>query len=161
MRISLLLGHCAVVVPSIVYGDPVPTARFIGSWKLISYELSLPSGVVMTPFGDHPIGRLIYQKNGEMSAQLMRPAPSPFADSDALKATGEESDRAWRNYIGYWGKFTVDSRAREVVHQVEGSWFPNWIGQDQIRSFRFEQNRLVLEADSPAWHATLIWEKIR
>lgn len=140
--------------------DSSPTAQFIGSWELISYQLSLPSGAVLEPFSDHPVGRILYQKNGEMSAQLMRPASSPFTSPDPLQATPEESDRAWRNYIGYWGKFRVDSEARTVVHYIEGGWFPNWIGQEQIRSFRFDRDRLVLEADSPAWHAKLVWRKI-
>jgi hypothetical protein len=95
-----------------------------------------------------------------MSAQFMRPAPAPFASTDPLEARPEEADRAWRGYIGYWGTFTVDPKARVVVHQIEGGWFPNWIGQKQIRSFRFSGDRLILEADSPAWHATLIWRRI-
>ncbi len=102
----------------------------------------------------------MYQGNGEMSAQLMRTAPPHVASPDPFKATAEESDRAWRNYIGYWGKYRVDSEARTVVRHIEGGWFPNWIGQEQIRSFRFDRDRLVLEADSPAGHATLVWQKI-
>jgi hypothetical protein len=134
--------------------------RFIGSWELISCQLRLPSGAVLEPFGDRPIGRILYLPNGEMSAQLMRPAPSHFASPDPLEATAKESDRAWRNYIGYWGKYRVNSEARTIVHHIEGGWFPNWIGQEQIRSFRFDHDRLVLEADSPAGYATLVWRKL-
>jgi hypothetical protein len=139
---------------------PDSSARFIGSWELVSYELRLASGAVLKPFGDHPTGRILYQENGQMSAQLMRPAPAPFASTDWLQARTEEADRAWRGYIGYWGTFTVDPKARVVAHHIEGGWFPNWVGQRQIRSFRFSGNQLTLEADSPAWHATLIWRKI-
>jgi hypothetical protein len=133
---------------------------FIGSWTLISFELRLSSGEVVRPYGEHPIGRILYTKNGEMSAQLMRAGPSPFADPDPLNATTEETDRAWRDYIGYWGKFTVDTSAHTVVHHIEGASFPNWIRQNQIRTFRFERDHLILEADSPAWHAVLIWRKV-
>lgn len=136
------------------------SSRFIGSWELVSYELRLASGTMLKPFGDHPIGRILYQKNGQMSAQLMRPAPTPFASTDPLQARPDEADRAWRDYIGYWGTFTVDPKARVVVHHIEGCWFPNWIGQKQIRSFRFSGDQLTLEADSPAWRATLIWRRI-
>ena len=128
--------------------------------ELISYQLRLPSGTVLEPFGDHPAGRILYEPNGERSAQFMRPVPSHFASPDPLKATAEESDRAWRNYIGYWGKYGVDSEARAVVHHIESGWFPNWIGQNKIRSFRFDRDRLVLDAESPAGHATLVWRKL-
>jgi hypothetical protein len=160
MRTFLRMWVCLVVAAIGQGADSAATAQFIGSWALISYELRLASGAVLKPFGDHPVGRILYQKNGEMSAQLMRPAPSPFANPDPLKATAEESDRAWRSYIGYWGKFRVDSETRTVVHHIEGGWFPNWIGQEQIRSFRFKRDSLILEADSPAWHATLVWRRI-
>lgn len=116
---------------------------------------------MLKPFGEAPIGRILYQGNGQMSAQLMPPGPASFDSSDPLKATTNEAMTAWRNYIGYWGTYTVDTKAGAVTHHIECSWFPNWIGQKQVRSFRFIENRrLVLEADSPAWHATLLWQKI-
>jgi hypothetical protein len=155
----LALGVCLAVV-GLACADSAIAAKFIGSWTLVSYELRLTSGVVTKPFGDHPIGRIIYQKSGQMSAQLMHPASGPFANTDPLKATNDETDRAWRNYIGYWGTFSVDPNGGTVIHRIEGGWFPNWIGQKQIRSFRFERDRLILEADSPAWHATLIWQRV-
>jgi hypothetical protein len=135
-------------------------ARFIGAWSLTSYELRLASGIVSKPFGDRPIGRILYLKSGQMSAQLMRPAPALFASADPDEAEAEEADQAWRNYVGYWGTFTVDAKAGVVTHHVEGSWFPNWIGTKQLRSFRFEGVQLILEADSPDWHATLTWRRI-
>jgi len=135
-------------------------ARFIGAWSLTSYELRLVAGTVSKPFGDHPIGRILYLKNGQMSAQLMSPEPVLFENADALEVSVEEADRAWRNYAGYWGTFTVDPEAEVVIHHIEGAWFPNWIGQKQIRSFRFSGDQLILEADSPAWHATLSWRRI-
>jgi hypothetical protein len=134
--------------------------RFFGSWKLISYELTLTSGSTLNPFGDHPTGLILYQKDGHMSAQLMLPGPIPFASSDPLSATKGETDRAWRNYIGYWGTFSVDTKKRIVTHHIEGGWFPNWIGKNQVRSFRFSEGQLILETDSPAWHAKLAWQKI-
>ena len=160
MRASLFLCFWLAFVHIGEAAADAVRARFIGTWSLTSYELRLASGVVEKPFGDHPVGRILYQKNGAMSAQLMRPAPSPFANPDPLQARPEESTLAWRNYIGYWGTFRVDAKARLVVHDIEGGWFPNWVGQKQVRSFRFDRDRLILEADSPAWHATLIWRRL-
>ena len=158
--ISRALLYLAILAISQGADSPADT-RFVGAWKMISYELSLASGNVLKPFGEAPIGRILYQANGQMSAQLMRPKTASFDSSDPLKATTDEAVTAWRNYIGYWGTYTVDKKAGVVTHHIEGSWFPNWIGQKQIRSFRFIENRrLMLEADSPAWHATLIWQRI-
>lgn len=135
-------------------------APFLGAWTLLSYELRLPSGAVLQPMGDRPIGRILYQSNGQMSAQVMNPATARFGYADPDAAAPHEADRAWRDYAGYWGTFTVDPAAGVVVHRVEGAWFPNWKGQEQVRSYRFSGNRLILEADSPEWHATLVWERL-
>jgi hypothetical protein len=89
----------------------------------------------------------------------MNPGSAAFSSGDPLGASAEETDRSWRNYIGYWGTFDVDAKAGTVTHTVEGGWFPNWIGQKQVRAYRFSGKRLTLEGDSPAWHATLVWER--
>jgi len=141
-------------------GKPEDSAPFIGAWTLISYELLLPSGVVEKPMGDRPLGRILYLENGQMSAQVAASGLDPLADADPREATPEEAGRAWRNYVGYWGTFTVDAEAGVVIHAVEGAWFPNWIGQRQVRQYHFSGNTLTLEADSPAWHARLIWRRI-
>src|ERR1700761_8340275 len=70
----------------------------VGAWSLSSYELRLkPSGTITTPFGPHPVGRILYEANGQMSAQLMRPEMTTFASDDPLRATDNEAAAAWRN----------------------------------------------------------------
>jgi hypothetical protein len=133
--------------------------RFIGAWALSSCEYRLRTGEVLKPFGDHPAGRIIYTANGQMSAQLMDPASAIFASADTLQATSEEVDGAWHKYVGYWGTYTVDREASAVTHHVEGAWFPNWTGTDQVRSFLFEGDRLTLSADTAELVATLVWRR--
>ena len=40
-------------------------SRFVGTFKLISFELHLSDGTVMEPYGDNPMGMAMYDKNGE------------------------------------------------------------------------------------------------
>jgi hypothetical protein len=94
-----------------------------------------------------------------MSAQVMASAAAPLASADPREATAVEAAGAWNKYVGYWGTFTVDAEAGVVTHAVEGAWFPNWIGQNQLRRYRFSNDTLALEAESPSWHATLIWQR--
>jgi hypothetical protein len=95
-----------------------------------------------------------------MSAQVMGSEIDLLANPDPEDATADEADRAWRNYLGYWGTYTVDAAAGVVIHTVEGAWFPNWVGQKQIRRYKLNGDHLTLEADSPTWHATLIWRRV-
>ena len=135
----------------------------VGAWSLSTYELRLkPSGTVTTPFGLHPAGRILYEASGQMSAQLMRPEMTAFASDDPLRATDEEAALAWRNYIGYWGTYTIDAKAGIITHHIEGAWLPNWAGQNQTRAFQLSGDSLSLDADSPAWQcAHLTWKRIR
>jgi hypothetical protein len=110
------------------------------------------SGAVEQPMGNRSFGRILYLKNGQMSAQVMGSAIHLLANADPDEATPDEASRAWRNYVGYWGTYHVDLVAGLVIHSVEGAWFPNWVGQKQVRQYRFAGDRLTLEADSPAWH---------
>ncbi len=136
------------------------SARLVGAWTLVSYELLLPSGVVEKPMGDRPLGRIMYLATGQMAVQVTASGLDPLANDDSREATTEEAARAWHNYVGYWGTFTVDAEAGVVIHAIEGAWFPNWIGRKQVRQYRFSADTLTLEADSPYWHAKLIWRRI-
>lgn len=135
--------------------------QFVGSWGLISFEHALPSGEVQRLFGDSPLGLLIYQADGHMSTHLSDGESSRFASEDLLQASSDEASGAFRKYIGYWGTFEVSAEKGVVVHRVKGSSFPNWIGTEQVRHFRFDEpNRLTLEAQVPSGHSTLIWQRI-
>ncbi len=164
MNSSLAWLTLALLAPGKVKQTQTTQDRtlIVGAWSLSSYELRLkPSGTITTPLGPHPVGRIIYEANGQMSAQLMRPGMMAFASNDPLRASDEEAALAWRNYIGYWGTYTIDARAGIITHHIEGAWLTNWVGQNQARAFQLSGDSLSLDADSAAWHAHLTWKRIR
>ena len=134
--------------------------RFVGHWRLISYEQRSTSGEVTEPLGKDPIGRISYDTDGHMSAQLMRRDRSRFANSDPRKGTDAEIRDAFTGYSAYYGSYSVDEKSGTVTHHVEGAWFPNWIGTKQVRRYEFSGNRLILRADLPAGPGVLVWERI-
>jgi hypothetical protein len=94
-----------------------------------------------------------------MSAQLIRPGSSAFQAGNAQQATDEEKLAAYANFAGYYGSFRIDAEAGAVIHEVEGSSFPNLIGTDQVRYYHIDGDRLDLEADSPPGRSYLSWQK--
>ena len=46
--------------------------RMVGAWRLVSYETDEQEGKRGKPYGD-AVGRLVYDDNGNMSGQVMRP----------------------------------------------------------------------------------------
>jgi hypothetical protein len=75
----------------------------------------------------------------------MRPEMTAFASDDPLRATDKEAASAWRNYIGYWGTYTMNVRAGTITHHIEGGWLPNWVGQNQTRAFQLSGDSLSLD----------------
>jgi hypothetical protein len=125
---------------------------FVGAWKLIA-QVESRDGHESFPRGEHPTGLLIYLADGTMSVQLMRTDRGIFTDLGSLQTALEE-------YLGYYGRYTVDEAAGVVVHHVEGSSYPRWIGTDQVRRYHFEDNRLILSAEGQGVRRVLTWVRV-
>jgi hypothetical protein len=108
---------------------------------------------LVTPldYGPEPVGILIYDKTGHMSAHAMRRGRPRFESDDVHRATPEQAKAAFVGYNGYFGTYEVDQRATVVIHHVQGSSIPNWEGTEQRRHFILSGDKLILEP--PAFQA--------
>ncbi len=114
----------------------------VGAWKLVSFEMRDDEGQITFPLGRDVRGYIIYTENGYISVSLMSADRQPFARGDMLAGTMEEKERAADTYISYCG--TYELRENTVVHHVEVSFFPNWIGTDIVRQAELSGDRLSL-----------------
>ena len=80
---------------------------------------------------------------------------------DGRQATPDQKASAWSSYFGYFGSYTVDECANAVIHHVEGSWFPNLVGEDQKRYYRLDREQLLLDATTPWGQVRIVGAKIR
>ena len=115
----------------------------------------MPDGASRLPLGADPLGQLTYDGDGRMAVQFGRRGRAPFASAEMRGGTAEEMKAAFHGYVAYFGTYTVDEAAGTVTHAVEGSLFPNWEGQEQVRRYRLEGNRLTLTTPPVAgrgWH---------
>jgi hypothetical protein len=117
---------------------------FVGTWRLVSAEYRSDEDEVHYLLGSQPIGQLMYDERGYMSAQLLDTDRPAFASNDWLKGTPEEVKTAFEGHRAYFGTYEVDEEARKVTHHVLGSSFPNWIGVDNVRYYELAGNRLIL-----------------
>jgi hypothetical protein len=83
-------------------------------------------------------------EGGYMSGELMPSERSYFASEDPFKGTPAEFKETFDRFIGYYGKYEIDSEKSTVKHYVEGSMFPSWEGQVQERFFELSDNLLTL-----------------
>jgi Lipocalin-like domain len=140
--------------------------QLVGAWALSSFvERDIETGVENRPFGERPLGLILYTPDGYMSAQLQRPDRHAFADGDVLRATSEEYAAAGSSYVAYSGRFYVDEAKRSLSHEMAVSFFPNWLGQRQVRLVEVDGKRLQLSTDGPQRFngvlktATLTWRR--
>ena len=133
----------------------------IGVWKLRSCLRTFKDGRTEHPFGENPVGRLEYDRAGRMSALLMRPGRRSTlpAGTELDKASSEELRNAVTGFVAYFGTFEVEEGTQTVIHHVEASLFPSWVGTDLKRRFRFDSGRLILTSPAPDRSDEVIWER--
>ena len=137
----------------------------LGTWRLVSFEARDSKGQLQFPLGEHASGLLMYDAGGNMSAHVMNNDRPLFATNDPDRGTDAEVRAAFDGYASYFGTYTIDQARQTVTHHVRGAWYPNWIGNDQIRYFKFDGSRLVLStpplvSDDQSLEYVAIWERI-
>lgn len=140
-------------------------SSLLGTWRLVSYEARDSKGAYHYPLGERVSGLLVYDAGGNMSAHVMRTDRPLFAADDAARGTDSEVRAAFEGHDAYFGTYTIDQATQTVTHYVVGASYPNWIGSDQLRHFKFDGSRLLLSTpsivfDGQSLEYTLIWERI-
>ena len=137
----------------------------LGTWRLVSFEARDSKGQLQYPLGERVSGMLMYDAGGNMSAHVMRNDRPLFAANDPGFGTDAEVRAAFDGHAPYFGTYTLDQATQTVIHHVRGAWYPNWIGNDQLRRFTFDGSRLVLStpslvSDGQSLEYVLTWERI-
>jgi hypothetical protein len=131
----------------------------LGAWRLVSWYEVKADGEKVYPLGREAQGQIMYSDDGHVSAQLVRKDLAPFGSPDWREATEGERAAAWLDYFGYFGTFSIDEARQAVVHHVEGSWFPNLVGSEQVRLFRLDGDELILDAATDWGQVVIIWRR--
>jgi hypothetical protein len=135
----------------------------VGAWRLVSWENQAADGQVTYPMGADALGYVLYTADGRFSVTISRAGRTGFAAGDLLSGTAEEQARAVEGFVAYAGRYSFDGN--HVVHHVDLSLFPNWVGTDQERWVELAGDRLTLSA-SPLLLAgkqqvpRLVWERV-
>jgi len=133
---------------------------FIGTWKLVSVETRKEDGEVHRR-GER-VGYLLYNDEGYMSVAFMKGDRPEFASGDIRGGTVEEKAAAVEGYVSYCGRYEV--KGDKVIHRIEVSLFPNWVGVRQERMYELDGDRLTLSTPlmlvgGRRLSTHLIWER--
>ncbi|HXU09206.1 MAG TPA: lipocalin-like domain-containing protein [Blastocatellia bacterium] len=131
--------------------------RFLGAWRLVSFEEETSDGEIVYPYGESAVGLLIYESSGRMSVQIMRRDREPFPSNDWREVPAEEIKSAVEGFTAFFGSYEVDADNKTVIHRVEGHVLPGSVGKMLRREFEFAGDFLILK---PSPNRRVIWERV-
>lgn len=139
LLLSVFLATSVALATSVWAADDA--SRIVGTWRVTSFSaLTVETGEVSRPYGEHPIGYIQYSPGGHVlvflqAGEVRKDVPVPY--SDAVRA------EIHRSIFGaYAGTYNVDGN--KVIHHVKAAWQPDWIGGDQVRFVERHGDRLTI-----------------
>ena len=132
---------------------PQPDCPLLGTWSLVGWHDLVDEPASPAPAWTGVKGQIIYTADGTMSMQMSeRNRERSAADGP----TPAEKARAFNECHAYSGTFT--HREALVIHHVQQSNAPNYIGTDQVRFVDVDASTLVLTNESRT--RALTWERV-
>lgn len=146
--------------------EVVTKEDLVGVWQLLSCQGFSGADSRFYPYGESPLGKLIYTLDGHMSVILMNPARPTFRSDDISQASMEEISAAFVGFDAYSGTWRLDQRAGRVEHSIEAGKIPNWVGGRHSREASLENGLLTLVTDpfemaGHVWRVSVVWERAR
>jgi hypothetical protein len=135
---AILFGTLMIMSSSALADDKALREKIVGMWTLVSVVYEDQATKERTPvLGAHPRGRQIATADGRWLALVT-------AENRAVPKTDEERARALQTMIAYTGRYRVEDG--KVITKVEAAWNEAWVGGEQTRFIRFEDDRLFIES---------------
>jgi hypothetical protein len=131
-RTAYLFIACLVLLVRPSFADD--SGKVHGIWKLVSYEVEVQASGQKGPvMGDKPTGYAAFLPEGRVFFVLTGEARKPAK-------TDKERAGLLSTIVAYSGTYRVDGD--QWITKVEVAWNPEWVGTEQVRSFKVEGDRL-------------------
>ena len=129
----IALGLLALLPGSAVSQQKTIKDQLVGTWTLVSWELTRADGSRFQRFGANPKGVNTFDANGNFSLIIMRP-DLPKISGDPMKVTAEEGLAIARGAIAYFGTYTVNEGDKTLSLKIDATTLVNQLGMEQKRS---------------------------
>ena len=112
--------------------------QIVGTWTLVSVNYEDVTTKERTPiYGEHPKGIQIATPHGRWLALMT-------GENRPIPKTDEDRAQALKTMIAYTGRYRVEDG--KVITRVEAAWNEGWVGGEQVRNIRFEDDKLYIES---------------
>ncbi|TDN93361.1 lipocalin-like protein [Salegentibacter sp. 24] len=104
-----------------------PKNNVLGTWKPVKIVVE-KNNIKTFPYGPKPAGRLTFTKEMQFLEFIIDSRIPPFESEIRGEGTDEENRNLLNGSLALFGSYTVDEEGNFSGNQVEGSSFPNWVG---------------------------------
>jgi hypothetical protein len=152
MRLGKLLG--AAVTALGICGAMEQSAasdkeQLVGSWSLVAITVGEGDTQVL-PYGPHPKGSMIVDASGHFSITIMRSDLPKFASSSRMTGTPDENKAIVQGSLAYYVTYAIDEATHVIAVKIEGSTFPNFDGDTQVRALSFDGDEVTYINPKPS-----------
>lgn len=135
-------------------------SALLGRWRIVEWVQRYDDGREKRPFGHDPQGFIQYDAD-RMFCFVSSAGRAPLGGTQWSVPEGDKA-RAYETCFAYSGSYEI--AGDEVLHKVDLSLNPNWVGTTQRRHAALRDGRLVISArmepETPeARTAELIWQR--
>ncbi|MBE7158653.1 MAG: lipocalin-like domain-containing protein, partial [Rhodospirillales bacterium] len=138
--------------------------KVLGTWRMVSAQID-SDGKSQSAYGPAPNSLLVFTADGHFIEVLTDSTVPRFASNARGHGTAEENQAAMAGSIGFFGTYTVDVRGDLSGDRVEGSTFPNWVGDVRTRKelqIIVEDGRLTETFLRPeGTKIVIVWQRVR
>ena len=148
LKSLLLVGIVAFGAVSVAHTQ-ISECRLCGTWVLVDRIDRTAAGQVLEEpnLGADAIGIIVYDRAGNVSAQLMKRHRTDTAATSQV-TQGTNNSAATGGYDAYFGKYEVDAKAHTVTHHLVGAIALADAGKSLTRGYAFVGGELRLSFDT-------------
>lgn len=162
---TMIASVTIAMVLSIVTPAAAQTPNKVaGTWRMISATVEV-NGSTLFPYGKEPQGMLVFTCDLHFVEFIHDPRIPRFKSNKRGSGTDEENRTVMASSLALYGQYTVDANGDFSGNTVEGSSFPNWIGDFRTTNeltMTVEDNRMVENFQRPEGaKVTIIWKRAK
>lgn len=135
-----------------------------GTWRIVSATAE-SNGNITYPYGKTPLGKLVFTSDLHFIEFIYDPSIPHVKSNERGKGTDAENRAILAGSFALYGRYTVDESGSFSGNVVEGSSFPNWVGDVRTTkelTMTVEGDRMTENFQRPGGvKITIIWERFQ
>ena len=102
--------------------------QLVGTWTIVSDEITAPNGTKQQPYGANPKGILILDAGGRYAVVRGRADRPKLKSANRSEVTPQEFGAAALDFVAYFGTWSVHDADKTLTLRYEGALNPNYEG---------------------------------